>query len=308
MSIAMQKTLKARTTVRGIGLHSGRQIRMDLIPAEENYGIVFIRTDIRQGNNVIPALWNNVIDTKLCTVIGNDAGACVGTIEHLMSALRGCGIDNLRIEIDGAEVPIMDGSAMPFVDMIETVGIQTQESPKRLIRVLKEVSVEVDGKRVALSPSDESVFSGEIAFNHADIGTQRFETVLVNGNFKHDIAQARTFGFLHEVEYMRSVGLALGGSMDNAIVLGADKVLNPDGLRFSDEFIRHKLLDAIGDLYLAGGEILGQYDGVKAGHAINNAILHELFSSDDNWEWAERKEQSSVTHAVFTHMPQRLYA
>lgn len=288
----LQKTLKAKTMVKGIGLHSGRQIRMDLIPAPENHGIVFVRSDLRAGDNVIPALWDRVIDTKLCTVIGNESGASVGTIEHLMSALRGCGIDNLLIEIDGAEVPIMDGSAMPFVEIIERVGTIEQGAEKRAIRVLREVCVEYEGKRVTLKPAQESVFSGEIEFNHVDIGNQRFETKLVNGNFKHDIAQARTFGFLHEVEYMRSVGLALGGSMDNAIVLGTDKVLNPDGLRFSNEFIRHKLLDAIGDLYLAGGEILGQYDGVKAGHAINNAILHELFSSQENWEFASVRDEA----------------
>ena len=284
----MQKTLNAKTTIKGIGLHSGRQIRMDLIPAQENHGIVFVRTDIRNGDNVIPALWDHVVDTKLCTVIGNENGASVGTIEHLMSALRGCGVDNLRIEIDGGEVPIMDGSAMPFVEVIDQVGVREQNAAKRAIRVLKEVSVEYEGKRVTLAPAQGSVFSGEIEFNHADIGKQVFETKLVNGNFRHDIAQARTFGFLHEVEYMRSRGLALGGSMDNAIVLGQDKVLNPDGLRFSNEFIRHKLLDAIGDLYLAGGEIIGRYDGVKAGHAINNAILHELFSSDENWAYVEQ--------------------
>lgn len=308
MTKTMQKTLKAKTTIKGIGLHSGRQIRMDLVPAPENHGIVFVRTDIRKSDNVVPALWNYVTDTKLCTVIGNENGASVGTIEHLMSALRGCGIDNLRVEIDGAEVPIMDGSAMPFVEIIEAVGTTAQSAKKRSIRVLKEVSVEYEGKRVTLSPSEESVFSGEIEFNHADIGTQRFETKLVNGNFKHDIAQARTFGFLHEVEYMRSVGLALGGSMDNAIVLGADKVLNPDGLRFSNEFIRHKLLDAIGDLYLAGGDILGQYDGVKAGHAINNAILHELFSSDENWEYAYGGADDKAVMWDALHADQRVYA
>ncbi len=282
-----QTTLKARTTIKGIGLHSGMMIRMDLLPAPENHGIVFVRTDMRQSDNVIPALWDHVVDTQLCTVIANEAGASVGTIEHVMSALRGCGVDNLIIEIDGPEVPAMDGSAMPFVDVIEKVGLRQQSAPRRVIRVLREVSVEDNGKRVTLSPADGSVFAGEIMFDHADIGHQRFETRLLNGNFKHDIAQARTFGFLHEVEYMRSRGLALGGSMDNAIVLDRENVLNPEGLRFEDEFIRHKLLDAIGDLYLAGAQIEGQYDGVKAGHAMNNAILKALFASPENWEFTE---------------------
>jgi UDP-3-O-[3-hydroxymyristoyl] N-acetylglucosamine deacetylase len=296
-----QTTLAAKTTIKDIGLHSGHQIRMDLVPAPENHGIVFVRTDIRQGDNVIPAMWNYVVDTQLCTVIGNKNGASVGTIEHLMSALRGCGIDNLLIEIDGPEVPAMDGSAMPFVEVIEKVCIVTQSQPKRALRVLKEVTVEENGKCVTLRPDDASVFTGEIEFNHVDIGYQRFETKLLNGNFKHDIAQARTFGFLHEVEYMRSRGLALGGSMDNAIVLDKDRVMNPEGLRFENEFIRHKLLDAIGDLYLAGGPILGQYDGVKAGHAMNNAILHALFASSENWEYVDMIGVESFKAAMPEH-------
>ncbi len=287
MKSTMQQTLKSKITIRDIGLHSGKQITMHLIPAAENHGIVFVRSDLKDGENVIPALWNSVVDTKLCTVIGNKFGASVGTIEHLMSALRGLGIDNLRIEIDGAEVPAMDGSAMPFVIAIEKAGTEEQSAPRRAIRVLKEVSVIEDGKRVTLSPDDACVFAGEIEFDHQDIGRQRFETQLVNGNFKHDIAQARTFGFFHEAEWLRSQGLGLGGSLDNAIILNHDGIMNPDGLRFSNEFIRHKLLDAIGDLYLAGGPIVGLYDGVKAGHAINNAILHELFSSDKNWEYVD---------------------
>lgn len=287
MNKAMQNTLKQPAPIHGIGLHSGRDIVMTLKPAPENHGIIFVRSDLEDGRNVIPAAWNAVVDTQLCTVIGNKDGATVGTIEHLMSALRGCGIDNLLIEIDAAEVPAMDGSAMPFVNAIEKAGVQKQLAPKRAIKVLKEVSVLDNGKRVTLSPDDACVFAGEIDFDHDDIGYQRFETQLVNGNFKHDIAEARTFGFFHEAEWLRARGLGLGASLDNAIVLNDEGVMNPNGLRFSNEFIRHKLLDAIGDLYLAGGPILGLYDGVKAGHAINNAILHELFSSDENWTYVD---------------------
>lgn len=265
---------------------------MTVRPAAADEGIVFVRTDIRRGDNVIPARWDHVVDTRLCTVIGNAKGASVGTIEHLMSALRGCGIDNAIIEIDGPEVPAMDGSAMPFVEAIEKAGITELSVPRLAIEVLKPVSVELDGKRVSLTPDEGCVFAGEIAFDRGGIGAQQFETQLVNGNFRHDIAQARTFGFLHEVEYMRSQGLALGGSMDNAIVLGEKGVLNPGGLRFPDEFIRHKLLDAIGDLYLAGAPIIGRYDGVKAGHAINNAILHALFASEANWRLVDMAELS----------------
>ncbi len=283
MTDFMQATLNEKVTIQGVGLHSGRYTTMTLVPAPADHGIVFLRTDIKKGNNVIPARWDHVVDTQLCTVVGNENGATVGTIEHLMSALCGCGIDNVLIEIDGPEIPVMDGSAMPFVEAIEAIGKENLPTPKRAIKVLKEVRVEQDGKIAVLKPAKGSIYGGEIEFDHADIGRQTFKTQLVNGNFKHDIATARTFGFLHEVEYLRSQGLALGGSMDNAIVLGKDEVLNPGGLRFSDEFIRHKLLDAIGDLYLAGGPILGEYFGVKAGHAMNNAILHALFASRDNW-------------------------
>ena len=282
----MQKTVSSDIQITGVGLHSGQGIDLAIKPAQADAGITFIRTDIADKNNEIPALWNQVTDTQLCTVIANEDGISVGTIEHLMSALRGCGVDNAIIELNGAEVPIMDGSAMPFVNAIDKVGVKTQGVQRKIIKVVKEVSVDYDGKRVTLKPADGYIFGGEIEFDHPEIGNQKFETQLVNGNFRHDIAEARTFGFLHEVEWMRSQGLAQGGSLDNAIVLDkeAGKVLNEDGLRFSDEFIRHKLLDAIGDLYLAGMPILGAYDGVKAGHAINNEILHALFADKEAYE------------------------
>ncbi len=283
----MQTTLSSSIRLSGIGLHSGRMINLCLKPASENAGIVFVRTDVVDKNNVIPALWNHVVDTQLCTVIGNEDGVRVGTIEHLMSALRGCGVDNAVVELDGEEVPVMDGSAMPFVELIEDAGTQIQKTPRRVIRILKEISVEQDGKRVSLKPAEGSVFSGEIEFDHPQIGRQNFETKLVNGNFKHDIADSRTFGFLQEVEWMRQNGLARGGSLDNAIVLNQDGVMNPEGLRHENEFIRHKLLDAIGDLYLAGARIQGAYDGIKAGHAINNAVLHALFAAPDAWDMIE---------------------
>ncbi|MGB0720138.1 MAG: UDP-3-O-acyl-N-acetylglucosamine deacetylase [Bdellovibrionales bacterium] len=280
----MQNTLQSSIALTGVGLHSGTAITLTLKPAAANTGIVFKRVDISDKNNVIPALWNRVSDTQLCTVISNEDGVSVGTIEHVMSALRGCGVDNAVLEIDGPEVPIMDGSADPFVNAIDRAGIAAQNAPAKYIKVLKPVSVEQSGKRVTLTPADGAVFGGEITFDHPDIGTQKFETQLVNGNFRHDIASARTFGFLHEVEWMRERGLAQGGSLDNAIVLDRESVMNAEGLRFEDEFIRHKLLDAIGDLYLAGMPIIGAYDGVKAGHAMNNAILHALFADEDAYE------------------------
>lgn len=287
MTYVMQQTLNKKMTLAGIGLHSGKDITMHMIPADADHGIVFVRTDLPKGENVVPALWDSVVDTQLCTVIGNKFGATIGTIEHLMSALRGCGIDNVLIEINGPEVPAMDGSAMPFVKVIEESGVKEQSKPRRMIRVLKEISVQDGDKQVTLKPDESCTFVGEINFDHGKIGNQRFGTQLVNGNFKHDIAEARTFGFFHEAEWLRSQGLGLGGSLDNAIILDTEGVMNPGGLRFSNEFIRHKLLDAIGDLYLAGGQILGLYESQKAGHAINNAILHELFSDKANWEYVE---------------------
>ncbi len=288
--MSMQKTLTSPVTLTGIGLHSGSDITMTLRPAPENSGVVFQRVDVTDCDNVIPARWDNVVDTRLCTVIGNRDGVRVGTIEHLMSALRGLGIDNVLVEIDAEEVPVMDGSAMPFIKLIEQAGVTGQSAPRRSIKVLKEVTVEQDGKTATLSPSQGSVFGGAIDFNHPSIGLQRFETELVNGNFKHDIAQARTFGFLHEVEWMRSQGLARGGSLDNAIVLDEDTIMNTEGLRYRDEFIRHKLLDAIGDLYLAGAPIIGSYDGYKAGHELNNKLLRQLFATEGAWEIVEEQE------------------
>ena len=283
----MQNTIKTSVSLNGVGLHSGKDIQLSLYPAEENTGIVFIRTDVTDKNNVIPALWNKVADTQLCSVIANEDGVSVGTIEHLMSALRGLNVDNVRIELDGAEVPVMDGSAMPFVELIENAGVEAQAAPRKIIRILKDVTVEKDGKRVTLSPADGYVFGGMIVYDHPNISNQGYEVQLLNGNFRHDIAEARTFGFLKEVEWMRSQGLALGGSLDNAIVLNDDGVMNPNGLRFDDEFIRHKLLDAIGDLYLAGAPIMGAYDGYKAGHEMNNLILHALFADESAYEIVE---------------------
>ena len=278
----MQNTLKHTIGLVGTGLHSGAQVTLTLVPAPVDHGIVFVRSDLPEGENEIPALWNRVVDTKLCTVIANDHGAKVGTIEHLMSALAGLNIHNLRIEIDAEEVPIMDGSAAAFVEAFEATGIQPQEAPLRAIKILKPVTIEQDGKRITLSPADVTSYSGQIDFPHPAIGAQDYSIQLVNGNFKHEVADCRTFGFESEIEYLRSVGLARGGSLDNAIVLGKDSVLNPGGLRRADEFIRHKLLDAIGDLYLAGAPIIGAYEGIKPGHAMNNAILHALFADDSN--------------------------
>jgi UDP-3-O-[3-hydroxymyristoyl] N-acetylglucosamine deacetylase len=278
----MQHTLKSDIIIEDIGLHSGKAVRMRILPAQPGHGIVFIRSDLSE-NNKIPALWNRVVDTRLCTVLANEDGASVGTIEHLMAALRGCGVDNALIEVNAPELPVLDGSSAEFVEKIDAAGLQVQASPRRAIKVLKEIVVRDEDKEVRLSPSPLPSFGGEIHYDHPDIGVQRYETQLVNGNFRHNLADCRTFGFMKDVETMRAAGLALGGSLDNAIVLDENGVLNPDGLRRSDEFIRHKILDAIGDLYLAGGPILGAYNGICGGHALNNAVLKALFADERAW-------------------------
>lgn len=295
----MQHTLFQSASLSGVGLHSGQNVTMRVQPAPVDHGIIFIRVDCPNGRNVIPALWDRVSDTRLCTVIENEFGARVGTIEHLMAALRGCGVDNARIEINGPEVPIMDGSAMPFVEAIERAGLREQSAPRCAIKVLREIEVSKNGKRAALRSATHSLFDGEIDFDHSHIGRQSYGVQLLNGNFRHDIAEARTFGFAGEVEYLRRNGLARGGSLENAIVLDDSGVLNHDGLRFNDEFIRHKILDAIGDLYLAGAPILGAYTSYKAGHELNNMLLAELFSDARNWTMVEYA-QSPQPHRLLS--------
>lgn len=281
----MQYTLKETISLTDIGLHSGSQVRLVIKPAPVDTGIVFKRVDVADKNNVIPALWSNVVDTRLCTVIGNEDRVSVGTIEHLMAALRGCSVDNAIVEVDAPEVPVMDGSSVAFVEAIDAVGTEGQGHARRAIKVLRDIEVVQDGKTARLTPSSESSFTGRIAYDHPDIGTQDYALHLVNGNFRHELADARTFGFMKDVEAMHAAGLALGGSLDNAIVLNDEGVINPEGLRYQDEFIRHKLLDAIGDLYLAGCPILGAYEGECAGHSLNNALLCKLFENQENWAY-----------------------
>lgn len=261
---------------------------MAVRPAAENTGIRFVRSDL--GGLEIPALWDRVVDTRLCTMIGATGGATVGTIEHLMAALRGCDVDNAVIELDGPEVPVMDGSAAPFVFLIEAAGTVEQAAPRRAIEVLKRVTV-TGGDRVAtLEPAVGSSYSFEIDFPSKAIARQSGRVDLTDGAFRREISKARTFGFLHEVEQMRKAGLARGGSLDNAIVIAEDKVMNAGGLRYRDEFVRHKILDSIGDLFLAGAPLIAHYHGYKAGHAINNQVLHALFADASAWRWIEVTE------------------
>lgn len=279
-----QKTLKNQVRCAGIGLHSGAATNMILRPAPANTGIIFRRTDVHTHND-IPALWHNVVDTKLCTVIGNKAGVTVSTVEHLMSALWATEIDNVIIDIDGPEVPIMDGSAAPFLFLIECAGIKPLETPRRTIRILQPITVTDGDKTASFAPSDEYSIDFHIDFDTAIIGPQSFQFEENTGGYKRDISRARTFGFLRDVDQLRAIGLAKGGSLDNAIVIDNDKIMNKGGLRYNDEFVRHKILDCIGDLYLAGARIQGSVNAVKSGHQLNNALLHALFENDQAWGW-----------------------
>ncbi|MEQ8709899.1 MAG: UDP-3-O-acyl-N-acetylglucosamine deacetylase [Rhodospirillales bacterium] len=279
----LQTTIADRATVAGVGLHSGHPVCMTLAPAAADSGITFIRTDL--DNAEVPALWDRVTDTMLCTRITGDEGVDVGTVEHLMAALAGCRIDNLRIELDGPEVPIMDGSSEAFVQLIDQTGVQMLSAERRAIKILKAIEIEQDGKLARLEPADRFELNFEIDFDHAAIGRQSRGLTFVNGAFKSQISRARTFGFLHEVEHLQKLGLARGGSLDNAIVVDKNGVMNDDGLRFDDEFVRHKILDSVGDLYLAGAPILGRFHGVRAGHALNNSLLRALFADPEAWEY-----------------------
>ncbi len=279
----LQRTVKKPVRLQGIGLHTGATVTLTISPAEPNTGFVFLRTDLTGPASVIQARWDHVVDTKLCTVIGNSHGTTVGTIEHLMSALAGCGVDNALIALDNIEVPIMDGSAAPFVDAIERVGTVSQNAPRRAIRILKPVTVSEGGKSATFTPDDVTTYSFEIDFDSAAIAHQAHTVELDAESFKDEISRARTFGFLHEVEGLRKMGLARGGSLDNAVVVSGDTVLNEGGLRFADEFVRHKILDAVGDLYLAGAPIIGHFHGCRAGHALNNKLLRALFADHSAW-------------------------
>jgi UDP-3-O-[3-hydroxymyristoyl] N-acetylglucosamine deacetylase len=280
-----QRTLKTAIGCSGVGLHSGNKVTMTLRPAAPDTGVVFRRVDIAGGGAEISAHFSQVADTRLCTCLANEAGVKIGTVEHLLAALAGCRIDNAIVEINAAEVPIMDGSSAPFVFLVECAGVVEQDAPRRAIKILKHVEVR-DGDRVAsLIPSRGFSVHFEIDFPSAVVNRQELAVAFGEGDFKNDISRARTFGFEHEVAAMRAAGLARGGSLDNAVVISGDRVLNEDGLRYDDEFVRHKVLDAVGDLYLAGAPILGHFHGVRSGHALNNRLLRTLFADQSAWCW-----------------------
>lgn len=279
----MQTTFKRAITLVGMGLHSGRPARLVLHPATSG-GIRFRRVDIRDRDNLIPARYDCVTDTVLCTRLGNAAGATVSTVEHLMAALAGTGVTHALIDIDGPEVPIMDGSAQRFVQAILKAGLRVLPGDARAIRVLKPVRL-VEGDVVAeLRPAPALSIDFEIDFADAAIGRQAKTLAMVNGSFVRELGDCRTFCRRADIEAMQANGLARGGSLDNAVVVDGADVLNPGGLRRSDEFVRHKMLDALGDLALAGAPILGAYRGVRAGHGPTNRLLRKLFATEGAWE------------------------
>jgi UDP-3-O-[3-hydroxymyristoyl] N-acetylglucosamine deacetylase len=294
--VARQHTLRGIAECEGIGVHSGETVHMRLAPAPEDSGITFIRTDLMNGARKIPARWDHVVDTRLCTVIGNDHAARVATIEHLMAALRAYEIDNAVIEIDGAEVPVMDGSSDSFVQLIEQAGVAAQNAPRRMIEIIRPIEAAAEGKSARLAPAGEARFSFEIDFAQKPIARQRLDFTLTAGGFKSQIGRARTFGFYEEVDHMRQMGFARGGSLENAIVIKNGDVLNDGGLRYADEFVRHKVLDAVGDMALAGAPLLGHFHGHCSGHALNNQLLRALFADPLAWREVETGEiaQSAV--------------
>ena len=284
-SVLCQHTVAAEVSCVGVSLHSGDMVNMVIRPAAPNTGIVFVRKDIEGAGNVVPAVFDAVAETTLGTTIANKHGVTVSTIEHLMAAIWGAGIDNARIELDGPEVPIMDGSSEPFVFLLECAGRVQQRAARRVIEVLKEIRVE-EGKSVAMiRPGENFSLEVEIAFNHPLISTQKAHYDFAETTFKQSLARARTFGFERDVEKMRSMGLALGGSLHNAVVLAEHDILNEGGLRYADEFVRHKALDCVGDYFLAGAQLQGEVVTSRPGHGINNKLLRALFADESNYRF-----------------------
>jgi UDP-3-O-[3-hydroxymyristoyl] N-acetylglucosamine deacetylase len=278
-----QHTVRAPALFAGVGVHTGAYTRVNVRPAAVGAGIVFVRTDVRDRDNLIPATGEAVCKTQLGTVIGNAAGVTVSTIEHLMAAFAMLGVDNAMVEVDGPEMPIMDGSSLPFVRILDRAGLRPQEAARNYIEILETVEVIEGDKRATLKPADGFEVAFTIEFPTAAIGRQSIDMAMDEQAFRDELADCRTFGFLRDVEALRAMGLARGGSMENCVVIDDDRVLNPEGLRRPDEFVRHKALDAIGDLYVLGGPVIGRFEGVLAGHALNNALVRALLARPDAW-------------------------
>ncbi len=293
-----QRTIKKSVEIVGIGLHKGVPVKMILEPLPINSGIMFYRKD---EGVTIPLTPEFVVDTKMATVIGKN-GVVISTIEHLLSAIYAYGIDNLRIVLDNDEIPILDGSSSGYCMLIDEVGIEEQSAPKKAIRIKKEVVVEAGNKVVRLKPSNHIIYDFAINFDHPVIGEQNFRFDYSIEDYKENISRARTFGFLHEVQYLRSIGLALGGSLENAIVLDDQKILNPDGLRYDDEFVRHKILDAIGDMSLLGYTMIGEYQAIAGSHHLNHLLTKKLLENPQNYEIIDLELATTTSEATNLQM------
>ncbi len=294
-----QRTLKTSIRATGIGLHSGKKVYLTLRPAPINTGIVFRRVDLDPVSE-IPGHALNVVDTVLSTNL-SVGDARVATVEHLMSALAGMGIDNLYVELTAEEVPIMDGSAAPFIFLIQSAGIEEQNAPKKFVKILKEVKVELDGKSASFKPYDGFKVGFRIEFDHPAFTDKHLESSFdfSTTSFVREVSRARTFGFMRDIEFLRSQNLALGGSFDNAIVVDDFKVLNEEGLRYENEFVKHKMLDAVGDLYLVGNSLIGEYFGYKSGHHLNNLLLRKLLQTEDAYELVTYEEVEQPSPIAF---------
>ncbi|MBW8304687.1 MAG: UDP-3-O-acyl-N-acetylglucosamine deacetylase [Brevundimonas sp.] len=289
-----QKTTVAPAIIAGVGVHTGDRVRLAVRPAPVGTGIVFVRTDIKDRDNRIPVSGEAVVDARLNTMIENAAGVRLSTIEHLMAAFSALGVSNAVVEVDGPELPILDGSALQFVQLLDRAGFRPQEAPVRYIEILEPIRVEEGDKSAVLLPCDRYEMRFEIDFPTPVIGNQVVDFVVDEQTFRDEIMAARTFGFAHEVEALRKAGLARGGSLENAVVIDGDKILNPGGLRMEREFVKHKALDAIGDLYVLGAPLLGRYEGVKAGHAINNLLVRELLARPQAWRETTRVPEMAM--------------
>lgn len=301
----LQATLADAVSLSGTGVHTGRPARVTLKPADVDSGVRFRRTDLSNGtrSTVVRVDRHNVKTSQLCTMLGNEDGVSVMTVEHILAALAGLGVDNVDIHMSGPEVPILDGSCREFVEAIDSVGTVTQHAPRSYIRVTRPVRLQIGESVAEFEPSDRQTISTDIEFAHRDIGSQSISFDVGASVFRSEIAAARTFGFLAQAEQLRAVGYGLGASLDNTIVLGDDGIINDGGLRFDDEFVRHKALDAVGDLAVAGAPILGRFWSRRGGHQLNHAALNCLMSKSDSWEWAEDTDPETDTIAFDKRKP-----
>jgi len=312
MKFGSQTTIRDRVTISGFGVHSNAPSNVVLHPADANSGVVFLRSGLPGGRErLIEAKWSNVSQTQLCTVLGDPTRASVATVEHLMAAISGLGVDNVMIEVDGPEAPIMDGSAAPFVEAIDEVGVVTLTASRRYLKIRKPVRVERGAAYAELRPFDRGLsLDVEIDFPVRTIGRQRRSVALDPALFRSQIARARTFGFVSDVERLWRMGFALGSSLENSVALDGEEIVNPEGLRYNDEFVRHKMLDSIGDLALAGAPILGAFKSYMPGHAMNLRVLEALFADRSAYELVEPapRRQPAHVHAGVGALPLAAYA